>query len=121
MTPQELITKIERQKQERVALAKLWESLFPQCPMPGERQLTIWLNLYEFETVVAGLERALQQEQRRQQNFDDDRRECLANVAWGNGGKMIPTALQPMDCEDIIRYASGVMKGKKMGRFEDGE
>ena len=65
MTPLELLAKIEQQKQERAALAKLWESLFPGCPVPGERQFTIWLNRYDFETVVAGLEKALQQEQRR--------------------------------------------------------
>jgi hypothetical protein len=118
MTPKELFLKIERQKQERAALAKLWESLFPGCPVPGERQFTIWLNRYDFETVVAGLEKALQQEQRREQRYDEDRRKCLAGTAWDTG-PYIPTAAEPMTCGEIVKYASGVMQGIKTGRFED--
>jgi hypothetical protein len=120
VTPQELLAKVERQKRERLALAALWESLFPSCPTPDDRQFIIWLNLYGFDVTVAGIERALVQQQRRQQKFDEAARECLAGTASGIG-PCAPSVPEPMDCDDIVRYASGVMKGIKSGVRPFGE
>jgi hypothetical protein len=108
------------QKEQVAALTKLWEELFPEFTQPGTRQFKVWLNRYDFEAVVAGLEKALQQEQRREQRYEEDQRNCIVGTACGTG-PYIPAAPKPMTCEEIVKYASGVMQGIKTGRFKDEE
>ena len=109
LTAQELLAKVERQRQEIDALFKLWKVLFPEFKSPGCRQFTVWLNMYPFETVVSGLETAAQWYNRKLQEIEGAATEVQL-IAWGN------TVPSPITATDIIRYASGVMKGIKQGR-----
>jgi hypothetical protein len=87
MTPQELVALVERRKAQRKALGALWETYFPDCPTPGNRQFDVWLNRHKenLDLICHGLDKALERAQRREQQ-----------------GK-------PMTPAEIASYASGVM------------
>jgi hypothetical protein len=95
MTPNskatELLARIEQQKREIAALKMLWETLYPEFPVPDTRQFQIWLKLYDFDTVVLGLE--------------------AANIKFA---KRAGSAAGQMESDDVLRYASGTMKGLKL-------
>jgi hypothetical protein len=96
MTPKELIARMEQQKNEIAALKSYWETLFPEVKEPGDRQWLVWLNMpYDFETVVYGLEKSMQQWNKK------------ALEAGTKEGAL------PMQSEQIVPYASGCMKKHK--------
>jgi hypothetical protein len=92
-TPQQLLARLEEQRQQIDALTQLWEQLFPEFPQPGNRQFRTWLNLYSFDCVIYGLEKALQ----------------FLNKRMTEGGE----AVIPVQEDDIVRFASGCMKKHK--------
>lgn len=97
MTPQELIAQMEEQRQEIDALVQLWHQLFPQFPtQPTNSQFTTWLNMYGFPVTVRGLQAA--------QVFNNKR------VTQAEAGE---TKLPLLTLSELIRYASGCMKGTK--------
>jgi hypothetical protein len=102
MTPQELIKQMALQREQVDALNALWQQLFPDFPAPAARQFQAWLRLYDFDIVVYGLGAALQQLNKREQELEQ-----------GKDGTM------PMASMDIVRYASGSMKHKKLGDREE--
>jgi len=89
---QELIARIQKQKEEVSALQQLWASVFPEFETPDQRQCQVWLKFYTFEQVVEGVATANTQYAKRQSNA----------VTGG-----------PMDRDNVLAYASGVMKGLK--------
>jgi hypothetical protein len=90
------------QREQVGALTDLWKDLFPEFSAPAARQFQAWLRLYDFEIVVYGLGAALQQLNKREQDLEQ-----------GKEGAM------PMTSLDIVRYASGAMKHKKLGDREE--
>jgi hypothetical protein len=86
---QELLVRIAKQKEDVSALQALWAVTFPEFETLDTRQAQVWLKLYQFDTVVEGIETTNIKFSKRQHT-----EECL-----------------PMDREDAIKYASGVMKG----------
>jgi hypothetical protein len=88
----ELLARIEQQKQEIPALKTLWEMLYPEFPVPDTRQWQIWRKMYDFDLIVAGLETANVKFARRAGS------ECVSG---------------PMTNDDVVRYASGTMRGLK--------
>ncbi len=86
-----LMARIERQTEESAALKALWTTLFPEFPAPDTRQFQIWLKLYDFGTVVQGLE--------------------AANIKFA---KRVGSTAGQMGSDDVVRYASGTMKGLKL-------
>lgn len=102
MTPQELMKQMTLQREQVEALTDLWKELFTEFPAPATRQFQVWLRLYDFEIVVYGLGAALQQLNKREQDMEQNK-----------DGAM------PMTSLDIVRYASGSMKHKKLGDREE--
>ena len=88
---QELLSRIAAQQEEVSALQTLWASLFPEFTNLGVRQYQVWLKLYDFALVVEGLQRTNVKLSQRQNS-----------------------EVGPMDCDQVVRYASGVMKGLKL-------
>lgn len=99
-TPQQLLARLEEQRQQIDALLKLWKQLFPEFLQPDVRQFKVWLNLYDFEIVVYGLQKAMQFLNRRILEKAD--------------------AKMPVELDDILRYASGCMK-KHAQESSDGQ
>jgi len=94
ITPQQLIARLEEQSQQIDALQKLWKQLFPEFAPPASRQFRTWLNIpYDFDTVVHGLEKAMQFLNKRILEKQE--------------------ATMPVTQDDIVRYASGCMKKHK--------
>jgi hypothetical protein len=96
-----LLARIEKQNQEASALAVLWEETF-QFPQPDVRQFKVWLNLYDFDTVVLGLDKALQWFNRLVQDAD----ESLT-------GSAAVSKIKSVNVIDIVKYASGCMAKHK--------
>jgi len=94
ITPQQVLARIKEQQQQSEALQQLWKQLFPEFVPPAPRQFQVWLNLYPFEVVVHGLEKAMQFLNKRILEGDE--------------------ATIPVEQGDIVRYASGCMKKQKM-------
>jgi hypothetical protein len=96
MTPNskatELLARIEQQRQEIAALKVLWETLYPEFPAPDTRQWQIWRKRYDFDMIVAGLE--------------------TANAKFAR--RASESVSGAMTNDDVIRYASGTMKGLKL-------
>jgi hypothetical protein len=102
MTPKELLAKLAEQNEQIKALNTLWAELYPEFQPPSVRQFKVWLNMpYDFETVVYGLEKAMQQLNKR-----------------GIAVEQRADGALPMTVEDVIQYASGCMKKKKAGLCE---
>ena len=99
LTPTQLLARLEEQRQQIGGLQKLWNQLFPEFIDPGFRQFQVWLNLYDFSTVVQGLEKAMQ--------FLNKRITIKSETPI------------PVDQDDIVRYASGCMK--KIKADSDGQ
>lgn len=86
---QELLARIAKQKEDVSALQALWAMTFPEFEKLDVRQAQVWLKLYDFDTVVEGIEST---------NVKFSKRQSQPNS-------------MPMDREQAIKYASGVMKG----------
>lgn len=93
---QELRNRIAQVKEEVTALQEYWASIFPEFSDLAVRQCQIWLKLYTFDQVVEGMD--------------------VTNVKFS---KRQNGATGPMDFDQAVRYASGVMKGLKEGRVFD--
>jgi len=102
MTPQELLNHIKEQNTQIDALTKLWEELFPEFPQPGKRQFQSWLRTYDFNTVIYGLDAALQLCNKR-----------ATKTVEGHEGTATAS--------DVVRYASGSMKKQKKERADGGQ
>ena len=95
---QELLARIAQQKEEIIAIQQLWASVFPEFGELSVRQCQVWLKLYTFDQVVEGIETSNIKCARPQGKVDE---------------------MMPWDIERLTSYASGVMKGLKMGRTFD--
>jgi hypothetical protein len=108
MTPKELLQRIENQKAEKAALKALWEILFPDFPVPADRQFQSWLDIpYTFDTVIQGLQKT--------QIFMNKRiatqREANEAPAEGKSAAWIwNKPLASVTPDDICSFASGCMK-----------
>ena len=100
---QALLEKLRQQKEESAALQEYWASSFPEFPVPDFRQMKIWLDSYDFDTVVYGLDVVLKQHSKRSQS-----------VAEQTEGATLMTSL------DIIKFASKCMVNQKK-KAEEGE
>jgi len=96
-----LLTRIRQQKEEAGVLKELYSDLFPPEFVPEDRQFLIWLQRYDMETIAASLERTVAWYSEAMQNIEE----------FEAKGKKIPDALYKNKL-DILKYASGVMKGK---------
>jgi hypothetical protein len=88
-----LLARLQQQREETAAIQAYWSDTFPTFPELPASQVRVWTNLYDFETVVYGIDVALQQQSRRAQA-----------VAERKQGAAVMKML------DVIKYASGVMK-----------
>ncbi|MGD0214284.1 MAG: hypothetical protein ABSB87_13725 [Terriglobales bacterium] len=84
------MARIAKMKEDTSAIQTLWSYLFPELTVADSRQCQVWLRIYTFEQISNGLEAA---------NYKLHRREDDPH---------------PMDREQVIRYASGAMKGLKL-------
>jgi hypothetical protein len=95
---EELRERMAQQKAEVEALQEFWLSTFPEFEIPDVRQCQVWLKLYDFDTAWQSIEATNLRMARRQDANPD------AEVPYS----------KPMGRGDVIRYASGVMKGMKL-------
>ena len=93
---QELRNRIAKLKEEVTALQEYWASLYPEFPDLPVRTAQVWLKLYTFDQVVGAIE--------------------TTNMKFS---RRLTGATGPMDFDQAVRYASGVMKGLKEGRVFD--
>jgi hypothetical protein len=104
MTPKELIAHLTAQREQIAALIQLWEELFPEFPQPGNRQFQTWLRMYDFNTVIYGLNAAMQ----------------LCNKRATKPAADGPHA-GAATIEDVTQYASGSMKKQKKDQSNVGQ
>ena len=81
---QELLARIAKQKEDVAALQALWASTFPEFDRLNVRQAQVWLKLYDFDTVVEGIDTTNVKFSMRQSQTDG----------------------LPMDGDQAIKYAS---------------
>lgn len=84
---QALLDKIKQQNENVAAIQQYWTSLFPDFSVPSTITTLAWLQRYDFETVVAGLDAAVIQASKRLED-------------------------EPMTAEQAISYASATMRDK---------
>lgn len=89
---QELLARLKQQKEEIEALQQYWGEYFPDSLT--NVQAKAWLDKYPFDTVVAGLDAAIVQINKRAQTDE------------------------PMDAADVVRYASAAMRNIAMPEEE---
>jgi len=98
INPQEVLARIKQQKEYTAAIQALWESLFPEFSIPDDRQCRVWLKIYTFDQVTKAIEVA----------------DCKLHRRGNEPLSAEPTPFTgPMDRSQVIRYASGAMKGMK--------
>jgi hypothetical protein len=92
ITPKELLAQMAERKAEIEALTTYWEEYFPEHGAPAKRQFQVWLNRHAFNTVVAGIDAALQWQNKRPTEKT----------------RLDPT--KPSTLDELVAYASGCMK-----------
>jgi hypothetical protein len=90
---QQLLQRMALNKENADAISQYWLSLFPEFQALEQRQIVQWTNMYDFDTVVFGLDKAMQQHNKRLQAVEEQTPNVVAMVKL-----------------DIVKYASGVMK-----------
>jgi hypothetical protein len=95
-----LLSRIRQMKEEVEILKELFTDVLPVF-VPDDRQFRIWLQRYDLDTVAASIERTAAWYNEAEQTIEELKVK----------GKPIPTVLRKTQL-DIIKYASGVMKGK---------
>jgi hypothetical protein len=107
MTPKELLAQLAAQREQIAALILLWEELFPEFPQPGNRQFQTWLRMYDFDTVIYGMNAAMQL--------------CNKRATKTVEGDAVATHMGPPTVSDVIQYASGCMKKQKKEQVDGGQ
>jgi hypothetical protein len=92
---QQLLARLQAQKEEVESLKDCFLTLFPEDYLPENRQWHIWLNRYDFMTVCESLEATSEWFNKAVQKYEE---EGDADVLRGK--------------LDIVKYSSGVMKSK---------
>ena len=92
MNAKNLIEKIQRQREETKALQDYWSDLFPDVAAVPADQCRVWLNRHHFDTVVYGLEVALNRKSERSQSVAESKPDV--------------TEMQYLD---IVKFASACM------------
>jgi hypothetical protein len=92
--------RIQQQREEVEALKELFNSLMPEFT-PDDRQFRIWLQRYGVDVVASSIERTAEWLNQMEQKVEE----------LEAAGKGVPAALRKTKL-DIIKYASGTMKGK---------
>jgi hypothetical protein len=100
-----LLACIKQQKEEVDALTVLWGETFPQFNAPDTRQFKVWLNIYDFDTVVLGIEKTL--------NWYNKIVQAEATAVVGDETVAAKAKLASIDTTQIVKYASGCMKKRK--------
>jgi hypothetical protein len=100
-----LLARIKLQQEEVGALTVLWGETFPQFNAPDTRQFKVWLNIYDFDTVVLGIDKTL--------NWYNKVVQAEATAAVGDETVAAKAKLANIDTTQIVRYASGCMKMRK--------
>lgn len=99
-SPAEIMQRIQQQREEVEALKELFNSLMPEYT-PDDRQFCIWLQRYGVDVVASSIERTAEWLNQMEQKVEE----------LEAAGKGVPAALRKTKL-DIIKYASGTMKGK---------
>jgi hypothetical protein len=95
-----IMQRMQQQREEVEALKELFNSLMPEF-IPYDRQFRIWLQRYEVDVIAASIERTAEWVNQMQQKVEELEAE----------GRGVPAALRKAKL-DIVKYASGTMKGK---------
>lgn len=93
MTPQEILKKLEVQRENIAALEAVWQEWFPDYDLPTKRQFQVWLKYAEsnLDLIVESFE---------------------AGNIWQN--KLAFKAdSQPKTQADVIQYVSACMRGDR--------
>jgi len=80
-----LLARIKQQDEELIAIQHYWQALFTDLPIPQPVTVRAWLQRYDFDVVVAGLDAALIQASKRLEG-------------------------KPMNQGQVVNYASATMR-----------
>jgi hypothetical protein len=99
--------RMQQRREETAALTELFNSVIPEFT-PDDRQFHVWLQRYDVDIVAASIERTAEWVNQVEQKVEELEAE----------GKGVPAALRKTKL-DIIKYASGTMKGKAAEPVKD--
>lgn len=101
-----LVNQLKEARENISAVRELWIALFSE-PTPSNEQSHRWLLIYGFDIVVAAIQDLAAWQGKHQQKLkiiEAQRTPTLEEVAEHSKSLL-----------DLIRYASGIMKNKKLG------
>jgi hypothetical protein len=101
-----LVEQLKEARENISAIRELWIALFGE-PTPGNEQIHRWLLIYGFDIVVASIQDLAAWQGKHQQKLTIIERQRQPTVE--------EIAEHTKSLLDLIRYASGIMKNKKLG------
>jgi hypothetical protein len=101
-----LVASLKEARENISAIRELWIALFGE-PTPSNEQIHRWLLIYGFDIVVAAIQDLAAWQGKHQQKLtiiEQERQPTVEEIAEHSKSLL-----------DLIRYASGIMKNKKVG------